>query len=489
MTSSNRVRITGVLENTPGTTPNTPRMRTARWTGESLNMRTPTYIDGDEVNSDRMQEDPTQVFKDVNGGLNVNVYYPVDLSLSSVLWQSKMMNDWANSPSRDNDGTADSVITNVTASSGVIAVTTGAAFIAGQLVQLSGFTNSGNNRIAKITTGSATVPAVGAGILTDEAAPPAAARMKVVGFVGASGDISATSTGLASSVLDFTTFTDLFVGKSLKIGGSAAGDRFATDALNTFVVISAIAAHAITLSNLPTGWTTDDGSGKTIKVWYPDSIKNGTTQRTATIEKGFLGQAVPNYHVGKGMQVDTYTETWNMKGKVKGVYAFKGMGGSKSTTSLDSSPDAAPTARNFASNVNAGRLSEGGSPLAGPNFCQSLEWTISNGLQSDEDITQDSPVGNTEGDCEITVKMSTYYGDSTLIDKFFNSTPTSLFSYLVKDGQAFTRFFPRLTNTADGNPVASGRNTKVMLPLTAKASRDTATGAVLIADRYEYVEI
>lgn len=37
MTSSNLVRVTAVREVTPGTTPASPRMRTVRITGESLN--------------------------------------------------------------------------------------------------------------------------------------------------------------------------------------------------------------------------------------------------------------------------------------------------------------------------------------------------------------------------------------------------------------------------------------------------------------------
>ncbi|TGV23899.1 hypothetical protein EN811_31160, partial [bacterium M00.F.Ca.ET.168.01.1.1] len=90
---------------------------------------------------------------------------------------------------------------------------------------------------------------VGSGI-TDEAAPAAAARMKVVGFQGSSGDITATSTGIGSTTLDFTTL-GLTVGQWIKIGGIAAGEQFATAALNTFARITAIAANALTLDNLP----------------------------------------------------------------------------------------------------------------------------------------------------------------------------------------------------------------------------------------------
>ena len=76
--------------------------------------------------------------------------------------------------------------------------------------------------------------------------------MKVVGFQAASGDITATATGLGSTSLDFTTL-GLAVGQWIKIGGSATADKFATAALNSTARITAIAATALTLDHLPHG--------------------------------------------------------------------------------------------------------------------------------------------------------------------------------------------------------------------------------------------
>jgi hypothetical protein len=51
-----------------------------------------------------------------------------------------------------------------------------------------------------------------------------------------------------------------------------------------------IAAAKLTLDNLPTGWTTDAGTSQTVKVWFGDQLKNGTTQFGQTIERGFLAR-------------------------------------------------------------------------------------------------------------------------------------------------------------------------------------------------------
>jgi hypothetical protein len=110
-----------------------------------------------------------------------------------------------------------------------------AAFVSGQLVKFSGF--------------------------------------KVVGFQGAAADITATAAGLGSTLLDFTTL-GIAVGQTLKIGNSSvAGERFATKANNAYATVVSIATNLITLANKPSGWSVDAGTGKTITVYYGDTIK------------------------------------------------------------------------------------------------------------------------------------------------------------------------------------------------------------------------
>src|SRR5215218_8609504 len=205
MTASNQVRLTAVKETTPGTTPGTPRMRTVRVTGESLAF-TNSFLDSDELRSDRMNVDPIQVMQESGGGINFEI----------ALW-----NSWTNTPARDNDGTADSVITDVNTTGGVVTVSgVGGTFAVGHLVKLENFTNAANNGVFRCTTSSATVPAFSGAGLVSEAAPPATAKMKVVGAAGVSGDVSANATGLTSVSLIFTAL-GLSVGQWIKIGGTA----------------------------------------------------------------------------------------------------------------------------------------------------------------------------------------------------------------------------------------------------------------------------
>src|SRR6266702_2930132 len=324
MTSSNRVQITSVKETTLGTTPPPPRMRTRRATGESLKY-VPTFEESEELRADRMTADPIQTGTQSDGGINFELIYPVPDSPLATDIESAFYNSWTNTPTRDNDGTADSVITDVATTNTEVTHTTGPAFVASQLVRFSGFAVAGNNGVFKCTSWLAT-----------KAGPVVwVTSVLVVGFVGTSGDITATATGLVSTTLDFTTL-GLAVGQWIKPGGTAAGDKFANvPANNDWARITAIAANELTLDNSPSGWGVDNGSGKTHKVWFGDQIRNGITQIGQTIERGFLGQTTPTYIAQKGLVATQLQMTWEAKKKITGSLTYLGMSATQGTGTLD----------------------------------------------------------------------------------------------------------------------------------------------------------
>ncbi|MER9130673.1 phage tail tube protein [Mesorhizobium sp. M0768] len=490
---ANRTRMSVVEEVTLGTTPTTPRMRTARFTGETLAFK-PTFVSSDEIRDDRMASDPVKVNETNSGPINGELSFPVDESPLSLWLKSLMCSTWLNTPFRDNDGVADSVITALTNTTDVATVTTGAAFVAGQLVRFTGFTASANTGVFKCTTGSATVPAfVGAGFVA-EAAPPAAARMKVVGFMGAAADITALADGLGSTLLDFTTL-GLAVGQWVKIGGAADATTFAflvTAGLvarrNAWARITAIAATKLTLDNLPSGWTTDVGTGKTIQAFFGDQIKNGVDTKSCTIERGFMGQAVPTYIAQRGMVAGEGQFNFTTEDKAKYTITFSGMSGQASTTSLDSSPDAATTNAIMAAAVNVGRIAENGVCLGSPNWMQSLQISVNNNLRMINALDCDETIGPVDigkGSFDVSINAPTQFGSDALLNKLFASTPTNINTRIAKNNQALIFAIPRITFT-DGAPSATAKNTDAMLPLTGMASKDDLTSAHLILDRLEF---
>lgn len=487
MTSANRLQMAVVREVTPGVTPNSPRMRKARITGESLSFA-PEYVDPDEIRDDRMLGDPIKVMQAAAGGVNFELSYPEDGSPLSEFYRSGFFNAWVNTPTFDNDGIADSVVTDAGTTANTYAVAAGGASVkAGHLVLATGFTNPANNKIFRAASSTGTTIVGTALALVAETVPPGTAKLKVVGFQGASGDITATPTGLGCTALNFTTL-GLSVGQWIKIGGTAVGDRFATAGCNDWARITAISATALTLDHLPAAWATDAGAAKTIKVWFGDYIRNGTTPTSLTIERGFLGQAVPTYIVNAGMQVGQLQHTVTSRQKITGSLTFTGMGGSQSTVPLSATPDPITSGLVMAANANVGRLYENGSRLTSPNWAQSVAFTVNNNLRTTESVDDTSPVAVREGECTVTGTLNTYFGDNSLLAKFYAGTATSLATRVDKGGQALVFAFPRVTYRSDGNPNATGKNTDVMLQVGFQASKDALLGAHIALDRLPYFE-
>jgi hypothetical protein len=273
MADSNRLRLAYVEESTLGTTPASPAMRLVRATGESLNFDIGN-TESKEIRADRQTTDLIQVDAKSSGGINFELSFPtVRTALEDFLSASLFASGWSNMPEKFN-ATADSSITDVADATDTYTVDAGGtAFKAGHLVRTQGFTNAANNALFKVASSTATtVVMAGTPTLTNEPVPPAGARLKVVGFEGASGDVTATATGLGSTALDFTTL-GLSAGQWIKIGGGSAGTEFANvPANNNFARISAVAANALTLDNRPSGWGVDNGAGKTIRIWAGDIV-------------------------------------------------------------------------------------------------------------------------------------------------------------------------------------------------------------------------
>lgn len=492
MTDSNRLQLSVIKEVTYGTTPTpTPRMRLARLTGESIAFA-PNFINTAEIRSDRMLPDPVKVNETNNGGLNWELSYPEADSPYATMVESVFYSTWTNTPTTFNDGTADSIITDAgtTANTFVVNSALGSAYIAGMLVKASGFTNSANNQVFRVTSSTATTVVGTALSLTAETAPPATAKLKVVGLRGAAGDIAATSTGLTTVALSFVTM-GLVPGMWIKIGGTVALTGFLTAANNAWVRVTAVAATVLTLDNLPTGWAAEVAGVQTVSLWFGDWIKNGVTRTGMTIERGFLGQTVPTYISQTGMIVGQAEWNFTTEQIITGSFTFEGLVGSQSTTSLDASPDAATTNRAMSANVNVARIAEGGSitSLANTaNFVRSVTIRLNNNLRP---LTAVGTVGRVQigaGECTVEGTVESYFESNALFAKMIASTATSLNLRSNIDSQAVVIELPRVTFTA-GSPSAGAKNQDVLLPLTMMSSIDTAvTNAHIFMNRVPYYE-
>lgn len=484
---SNRVRIASVVETSIGVLPASPRFRIGRMTGESVEF-SPQFFNSAEIRSDRMNPDPVQIFQQNQGSINYELSFLTDKTLLSDFFASAFFSLWANTVSRDNDGTADAVITDIGTVANTVTFATGAPFIVGHLVRNSGFIQPGNNGTFPVTTGGATSYVSTGSTFTAEAAPPGTARVKVVGYQGTASDITATGTGLASTTVDFTTL-GLAVGQWIKIGGTSAAFRFSTNAANNdWARITAIAAHALTLDNLPSGWGADTGTSKTIRIFFGDRLVNGVTRTSLALEKAFLGQAVPSYLLHQGLVSKTLTVNAQSQQAITGTIAVMGTGANAGTAANGASYAPATTDPAMTSNISMTRVAENNAPVVSPNFIKDLSFTIENSTRLLDAVGFAQAVDIGAGDCAVTGTANTYFGDLTLYNKLINGTASSLNMRMQVGSKALIFTLPRVIYTG-GAPSTQAKNTDVMIPLTFTSSIDAATNSVVSADRFEYFEV
>ncbi len=87
---TSQVRVASILEATWGTTPNTPALQVARFTGESLNVNQENVV-SDEIRSDRNVSDQIPVGRSADGSLNFELSYGTfDDFIAAALYS-----DWA----------------------------------------------------------------------------------------------------------------------------------------------------------------------------------------------------------------------------------------------------------------------------------------------------------------------------------------------------------------------------------------------------------
>ncbi len=487
-----------VEEATAGTTPATPAFETLRPTAIGLSFVPKTKVSAELV-ADRNVTDLIPVGREAGGDL------PQEMSYGTLdtLIRGAQMSDWTYFPVRDNNGTADSVITDV--SSTLYTFTTAAAplatgktintgtFAAGHLVFASGFGVTGNNGLKVLTAASATT-ATATGLAT-EAAPPAAARLKVVGIQGGSGDISTTATTIVSATLNFATL-GIVAGMWLKVGGtSSAAMAFATAANNDWVRVSAVATGTLTLDVTPSGWGVDAGTSKTIQLFVGDAIRNGTTARSYTCEVEYADLATPEWDYYTGMRVGTMEWTNVAQDILEAKFSFMGFNASNVTTRFTGATTvAAATGNVMSSGLCTGELRINNSLVGlGPNYVKEFTISLDNTLRRQPGVGTLGDIGIGLGRAMVKGKVSTYYGSNAVRTALLNGTAMSLnciwYDPNVVVTGAYTSAYhsdiPKL-KWVDGNPSVTAVDTDRMLDLNYQALKNTL-GFTLQVQRFDYI--
>lgn len=264
--------------------------------GVTGNVNTHVSIMDESMSSKMMNGKPVHVDKDVTPTLTFNVKKQVlDFWLPALL-RSTPVTPWAGAQvlyataAVDGGGGADS-----------FTVSGAPTLPAGTLILVRGFETDANNGVHVLGASSnATTLNVATGTLTAESVTAGTVTIEVCGFQFTNGDAQINaSNNIITSTQDVTVF-GLAVGQPILVGGVAAGTQFATLGDKAIAYVSdTVTTNAIPLQyqakitdrNTVTTWGgADNGSGKTVRIWFGPFIYNLPNEHTSLL-------AEPSWHM------------------------------------------------------------------------------------------------------------------------------------------------------------------------------------------------
>jgi hypothetical protein len=471
---SNLVKLGLVRESTPGTTPTSPTWLPMRFTGASLAGKPETVI-SEEIESSRMVSDLILVGINADGTLNwESSYFRGGYGGLDLLLEGAIANPFVRTAEKDNTLTAASI--SAVSATAYTTTAVSPAWAQDMLVYATGFADSGNNRTFKAAASSTSTSLTMTGGTVD-ASPATSARLKQIGFQARSAaDVQATTTSgsaLTSTSTDFTTF-GLAVGQWVLLGTNAARlggtDNYSfalTTANNGWCRVSAITSTRLSFDRTPAGFAADVATGKTIRVYFGDYVRNGTTVYTFSVEQQHPDLTTPAYQYITGGVVDTFDLTMASKAIVKGTSGIKAMGASVTTTRVSgSSNGTAETYGVMNSSSNVARIAENGTALSSPVYGLELVYNINNNARQLPAIGQIGFVGVNFGRQIVSGSAKFYFGDTTILAKAINNTATSL-DWVIQSatGEVYQFEVPSV-KLATAQAVPSAINVDITVDLT-----------------------
>lgn len=502
MSDANRTSVRFVKETSYRTAPASPIYKELRFTAESVNY-TPATDVSNEINATRQVSD--LILTGYEAGGDVGAEYSIENA--DILMEGVFCNSWLRTAEVTNGasweyGTTATRITAVASTSITIAATSvlygstinsaGTVFLSGNLIRLTGFGDA-NDTIYVVGAGSTGTSITIAGG-TVNAAPAATARVKVVGYQGGTADLNATTSGgnaITSTALNFTTL-GLIVGQWVKFSAEGGAFSWNTTANNGYCRISAIAASRLSFDVVPSGWTTETGTGKTIRMYYGDTIRNGTSEFSYRIEKQYGLTGGTRYAYFRGMEVATMVINADTRAIVTQNFTFTGSDGvtPSGTRDAGASTEASAAGSVLDSSNSIPMILENGGAVGVPNYVSSFGFTLDNNLRQKAAVGQAGAIGIGQGRSEVSGTLSTYFGDETYLTKLINNTASSV-TFLFRDlpklkGELWD--VPRIKYSG-GVPEVTGIDTDIFANLTWQGIRDLTNNRdyTLLMTRFDYL--
>jgi len=369
-------------------------------------------------------------------------------------------------------------------------------FSANDLVLATGCGVAANNRLFLVVSAVAALVTV-TETTAAEASPPAAAKLTQVGFQFASGDATLTVSGafpvLGTTAKDCTEF-GLVPGEWIYIGGDTSGLAFATAACNGFARVRSVTATAITLDKTQFTAVTDNGSGKTVQIFFGRVLKDesGTNivRRTYNIERklGIPDTDNPSSYQSEylvGAVANTMKLNVTQSSKVTVDIEFMGIDFEKRTaaTGLKSgdrpaivSEDAFNTSSDFARIKMALVSTTTGAPSALFAYVTDLNFAVSNNVSPDKAVGLLGAFEMTAGLFDVTGGCTAYFCDVAAVEAVRDNADVTIDAILVKNNAGMVIDIPLLALGNGQIDVVQDQAVKVPLDMVAGDAAAVSSG-------------
>lgn len=274
--------------------------------------------------------------------------------------------------------------------------------------------------------------------------------------VGTTFSMTAAATTITAAVAPTgsSAFTGLQLGQWFKLnapGGLNDG---------VFFKVSSSVAPTSTVITLDASTPAQVEAGIAGSSVATSRITNGTTQISFTLEKFFSD--VTQYISYTGMTPDKMNLTIASAALTTGSFSFMGKSAARGTATVLPGTIAASQTYDIQNGVKGvGQLWEGGAPIT-TTFIKQITLDSANNLRGQQAVANLGNVGIGSGDFVPSGKISVYFADGALYDKFLGDVYTSLVvgtRDAAKNGYVFT--LPRV-QLSNGKIVAGAKNQDIM---------------------------
>lgn len=367
----------------------------------------------------------------------------------------------------------------------------GAGFPANSLLFAEGFATAGNNGLKLVTASTGTSVSV-AGLT----AGAETGTLYRVGIQGASGDLTLTvgsgKLELNSAAVDLTTL-GVIPGEWLFIGGDAAVTAFATAACNGFYRVESVAAGKIVFDTAPDGAAADAGTGKTIRVFLGQVLKN---EADSTLQVKRTYQAERTYASDKveyvtGLMANTLKVTTKTADKLTAELEFVGLDSETAGAQKSGTRPAVQTQTAFSSSSDVSRLrlrkTSDGTDLA--TYLTDLEFTVDNGVDADKAIGSLGGVDHSLGDFMVSGTVEAYFSSLDAVDAVKANATVGLDVALVADvaGNAAGWVFDIPSIDLGDARLKVEKDKKVKLPLNLEANAHATLNHTMLVVNFQYL--